>query len=456
MSLIKFESMLKTNAIYFFDLVEFEEIIVHYLDAGKHALAKKAVKLGLQQHPASVDLKLLQVEIYVFEDELDKASILLKIIERLEPNNDEVFIQKATISSKQGNHKGAIELLKKALTFTDDKVDVWSLLGMEYLYLDDFKNARSTFIKCLEVDLEDYSALYNVVYCFDMDKEHKKAITYLSAYVEKNPYCEVAWHQLGRQQFILENYKEALKSFDYAVLIDESFIGGYLEKAKTLEQLGHYKEAIDNYLITLELDDATAFVCVRVGECYEKLLNFDEAISFYKKAVHEDPLLDKGWILLTNLYFLDENYQKAAYYLSKALKIEEENPLYWRRYAEINLKLNFYEESVVGFVKCLSLNDTDLEVFIGLADVLSFLGEFNDAISTLIKAQKFYKEVAEIEYRLAGLFFILNKEKYGFSHLVAALKIDYDYNIVLKELYPIVYDDEKVQKLLIDYKKATE
>ena len=38
---------------------------------------------------------------------------------------------------------------------------------------------------------------------------------------------------------------------DYAVLIDESFIGGYLEKAKTLEELERYKEAIDNYLITI-------------------------------------------------------------------------------------------------------------------------------------------------------------------------------------------------------------
>ena len=55
-----------------------------------------------------------------------------------------------------------------------------------------------------------------------------------------------------------------LNSFDYAVLIDESFIGGYLEKAKTLEELERYKEAIDNYLITLELDDATAFVYLRL------------------------------------------------------------------------------------------------------------------------------------------------------------------------------------------------
>lgn len=456
MSLLKFESMLKTNAIYFFDLVEFEEIIVHYLDAGKHALAKKAVKLGLQQHPASVDLKLLQVEIYVFEDELVKAELLLKIIERLEPNNDEVFIQKATINSKKGKHKVAIELLKTALNFTDDKVDVWSLLGMEFLYLDNFRDARLTFQKCVKVDVEDYSALYNIVYCFDMEKQHEEAIEYLNDYIEINPYCEVAWHQLGRQYYILENYSKALEAFDYAVIIDESFIGGYLEKAKTLEQLEQYKDAIDNYLITLELDDATAFVCMRVGECYEKLGNFEKAISFYKKAVHEDPLLDKGWMMLTNIYYSHQNYQKASYYISKALKIEEENTLYWRRYSEINLRLSFYKEAIAGYEKCLSLNDNGLEVYIGLIDVLSFLGEYDATHSTLLKAKKLYNDFAEIEYRLAGVFFLLGKEELGFNHLVTALKIDYDYNIVLKELYPIVYENKKVQKLLINFKKAME
>ena len=132
MSLVKFESMLKTNNVYFFDLVEFEEIIIHYLDAGKHSLAKKAVRLGLEQHPQSVDLKLLQVELFIFDNNLDNATALLKKIEEIEPNNDEIFIQKATINSKQGNHEEAIINLKKALEFTEDKVDVWSLMGMEF------------------------------------------------------------------------------------------------------------------------------------------------------------------------------------------------------------------------------------------------------------------------------------------------------------------------------------
>ena len=453
MSLVKFENMLKTNDIYFFDLVEFEEIIIHYLDAGKHNLAKKAVKLGLEQHPHSVDLKLLQVELFIFEDNLDSAVILLKIIENIDPNNDEVFIQKATIASKQSNHKEAILNLKKALSFTQEKVDVWSLLGMEYLYLDDYENARLNFAKCIDVDYEDYSALYNIVYCFDMEKEHKSAIKYLNTYIDRNPYCEVAWHQLGRQYFVLDMYKEALTSFDYAVLIDESFIGGYLEKAKTLEQLGKYDEAIENYSITLQLDDPTAFVFIRIGECYEKLEKFDEAISFYKKAVHEDPLLDKGWLLLTNLYYYLENYQKASYFIAKALRIDEDNPVYWRIYAEIQTKLNFYEEAINGYKKCILLNDNELEVYIGLTDLFSFLGEFNDAISILFKGQKFYKNFAEIEYRLAGLLLILNKRKFALSHFTNALNIDFNYQSILKELYPIAYNDAEIQKLLSSFKR---
>ena len=454
MSLTKFESMLKTNNIFFFDLVEFEEIIIHYLDVGKLSLAKKAVKLGLEQHPQSVDLKLLQVEIYIFENELDKAFSLLGKLERIEPSNDEIFIQKATVNSKKGKHKEAIINLEKALTFTDDKVDVWSLIGMEYLYLDNFEKARLSFEKCIEVDFEDYSALYNIVYCYDMEQKHAQAIVYLDNYININPYCEVAWHQVGRQYFILKMYKEALNSFDYAVLIDEFFIGGYLEKAKTLEELGRYQEAIDNYLITLELDDPTAFAYVRIGECYERIHKFDAAISYYKKAVHEDPLLDKAWMLLTNLYFNDGNYQKASYYISKALKIDEQNALYWRKYAEIKLKLSFFEEAVVGFENCLDLSDDALEIYIGLTDVLSFLGEFQDAISVLLRAQKTYKKIAEIEYRLTGLFFVLNKEKYGFHHLITGMKLDYEYHIILKELYPTVFENKKIQKLIANYKKA--
>ena len=393
MSLSKFESMLKTNNVYFFDSVEFEEIIQYYFDNGKHSLAKKAIKLGLEQHPTSVNLKLLKVELFIFEDKLQKATSLLLELEAIDPNNSEIFIQRAMIYSKSNKHKEAIDALQKTLSFIDEPIDIWSMIGMEYLYLDDFENARLNFANCIDVDFEDYSSLYNVVYCFDMENKHEEAVLYLNKYINKNPFCEVAWHQLGRQYFVLNMFTEALTSFDYSVIIDESFIGGYLEKAKTLEELKRYEEAIENYIITLELDDPTAFAYVRIGECYEKISQTDTAIKYYKKAVHEDPLLDKGWLLLTNLYQQEKDYQKALYYITKALHIDEGNPLYWRTYAEINLKLNLYEEAVKAFHKCIELEDVSIEIYVGLSDVLLFLGDFNDALQVLVKAKNLYKDV---------------------------------------------------------------
>ena len=202
-------------------------------------------------------------------------------------------------------------------------------------------------------------------------------------------------------------------------------------------------------MITLELDDPTAYAYVRVGECYQELNQIDIAISFYKKAVHEDPLLDKGWILLTNAYHSEKDYQKALYYISKALKIDESNALYWRKYSEINIKLSFYEEAIKGFEKCIELKDESIEIYIALSDVLLFIGEF-------INAQKIYKDFAEIEYRLAGLFFVLNKENYGITHLINGMKVDFGYHSIIQELFPTVYDNLKFKKIVADYKKATE
>ena len=44
-SISKFERMLKTNLIYYFDPQEFEDIVTHYLGFGENQIAKKALKM---------------------------------------------------------------------------------------------------------------------------------------------------------------------------------------------------------------------------------------------------------------------------------------------------------------------------------------------------------------------------------------------------------------------------
>lgn len=446
--LSKFELMLKTNSVYFFDSNEFEEIILFYVDNGKFSLAKKALQLGLEQHPASVALKLIQVELLILDEKLDKAEKILDQLVEIEPSNEEVFIQKATIYSKRGEHKRAVDSLQTALLFADEDAEILSMIGMEYLFLEDFDTARLNFAKSLEVEYENYSSLYNVIYCFDMMKKHEEAITYLNGYIEKDPYSEIAWHQLGRQYYTVFDYAQALQAFEYAILIDDSFIGAHLEKAKTLEELGHYEEAIDFYQKTMDLDTATSFAYLRIGKCYEKLNRKNDAIEYFNKTVNEDPLLDKGWLALTDIFIESHNYHKALFYVNKALGIDEENHLYWHKFAEINLKLNLFEEAVRAYYKCIGLKDDRIEVFVALADVLHFLGEFHEGIRVLLDAREIYKDEAEITYRLAGLHLLIQKEKESVHFMEIALKEDpEDLNLVLN-LFPMLRENESIRILI--------
>ena len=447
-SLSKFESMLKTNKVLFFDSEEFEEIILHYLDMGKANLAKKALKLALEQHPKSTGLKLVQVEMLVYDDKLDLAEKMLNELYAIEPTNEEIYIQKANIYSKRDNHEKAVELLKEALQYTDDLADVYNLIGMEYLFMDNLELAKENFIRCLDEDLEDQSALYNVVYCHEFLDQNQEAIDYLLQYIDKNPYSEIAWHQVGRLYYGLKNYPEAVRAFEYATYIDDEFVGAFMENGKALEKLKRYEEAIENYQKTIDLDDPTSYALLRIGKCHERLGNKAEALKFFNQTVHEDPLLDKGWIAITDFYARLKNYPKALFYVNKALEIDDQNKAYWKRYASINKAMNFYEEAEFGYRKAVSLGDATLDIWLYWVDILQFLGEFEASILALMQASEFFPDQAQIEYRLAGLNFMLADDKKGSFHLTNALRINFEDKSILEELFPVVWARRKVQNYI--------
>ncbi len=453
LSLSKFESMLKTNKVLFFDSEEFEDIILHYLDTGKAALAKKALKLALEQHPKSTGLKLVQVEMLIYDDKLDLAEKFLNELFALEPHNEEIYIQKANIYSKRDNHEKAVEQLQIALTLTEDHADVYNLMGMEYLFMDNLELAKENFIKCLEEDTEDQAALYNVVYCFEFLDQNEEAIVYLEQYIEQNPYSEIAWHQMGRLNYGLKKYEAALRAFDYATLIDDEFLGAFMEKAKSLERLKKYDEAIESYNRTIELDDPTSYALLRIGKCYEKLGKKVLALKYFHKTVHEDPLLDKGWIAITDFYVRQKNFQKALFYVNKALAIDDQNRLYWKRFGAINRQMNFFEEAEMGYRKAVELGDYQLDTWLFWVDILLFLGEFETAVQTLLQASEYFPDEAEVDYRLAGLYFMIADDKKGKFHLSNALRNNFNHNVILEELYPVVWSRKVVQNMIKKYRK---
>ncbi len=435
--LIKFELMLKTDDVYFFDAEDFEEIIHHYLNNGKVSLAKKGIKIGLKQHPSSTELELLRIEVLVFEDKLEKAEQLLNKLQKLEPNNEEIFIQRANIYSKQDNHEAAVEFLGKALAIGEEPTEIYGLIGMEHIFLDNFELAKNNFIKCIEADIDDYRSLYNIIFCFQSLEDHDGAIVYLNNYINSNPYSEVAWHQLGKQYATKGMNHEALSAFEYAIISDELFLGAYIEKGKILEKLGRYKEAIENYEITIKLDDPTSFIYLRIGNCHENIGNSDLAKHYYFKTVQEDPLLDKAWVAITKFYYNQENYEKALEYSTKALNIDAENALYWEQSGYIHKKLKNFDKAEHAFETAVQFGIYNMNIWIAWFKILKFNGKATDAFDAILQAKEFFPDEAEVEYNLAGTYFEIDNIFDGRIHLEKALALDFSKKNIIETDYQL-------------------
>jgi tetratricopeptide (TPR) repeat protein len=453
----KFESMLKTDDVYFFDAEDFEDIIHHYLNNGKIALAKKGIKIGLQQHPDATELKLLQVEVMVFENELAKAEQLLDELQLLDATNDEIYIQRANILSKQDNHQGAISMLQKALLLSDNSFDVYSLMGMEYLFMDDFKLAKDNFIKCLEFDEHDYSSLYNVVYCFEFLEDYEGAILFLNDYLERNPYCEVAWHQLGKLYYAEKFYDEALAAFEFAIISDDTFVGAYFEKGKVLEKLGRHDEAIECYETTIQIEDPTSHAFLRLARCYEKQGNDEMAKYYFKQTVKEDPLLDKGWLAITNFYFRKKQYAEALKNINRALNIDGENPLYWKKCAEINHGLEQYDQADFAYKQSVELGNYELDTWKKWAAVVYKIGDVAAGLEILKQGLEFYPKNLELRYTLVGFYLTAKDAINARICLMDALKVDKKRKklYLLEKHFPNVVNIHWVNTILANKNKTS-
>ena len=442
-SVLKFEQMLKTNLIYFFDAQEFEDIVVHYLGFGENQLAKKALKMALEQHPGNYELMLLQSEIFILEEKYESALEVLEYIEKINPFDEEIALQKASISSKKGDHKASINQLHQALSFSEDPLEIWNLLGMEHLLAEEFKEASFFFKNCLDENPEDYPSLHNLLHCHEQLEQVEPAISCLNKVLEYDPFSEIAWLQLGKIFVKSGKIKEALSAFDFAIISDDSFSGAYIEKGVLLESIGRINEAIENYELAMSTSDPTSFIHKCLGRCHENLGNFDLAQKFYIKSIQLEPTNEKSWESLILFYFNQKKFEKVKFYLDRALKNNSDSISLWKKSLELNTLTDRREKAIESCKKLIELGIYESEILIQLIDLLIDKKEWVEAYKIGKEAYVSFPENRKIAIRIAGCCFYLSKAEEGLYILNSSTTNNSD-QALFRSLFP------NFKKLLID------
>ena len=133
------------------------------------------------------------------------------------------------------------------------------------------------------------------------------------------------------------------------------------------------------------------------------------------------------------------------------MEVDGDNYDYLNRHAEICIQLNLFEEASLTFKKSIILGDNRLIIHQALADVLHFIGDYNDACEVLICALEVFPNALELNYRLAGINFLLRKNKDALFFLEKGLKADVSYLNIMKGIFPEMFLKEEVITLVKKY-----
>ena len=315
-------------------------------------------------------------------------------------------VNKHTFLSVHKNSKGFQEksqnsevnkLLDEALSFYNKK---------------DFKNAKESYLKVLEIEPKNEMALGNLGIVYKALGELKLAIDSYIKVIRINPYNTLTYNNLGNAFKAIGDYKNSILAFKDALKLDpknyntynnlgisyesagqnDNAINAYKEAvrinpkfSKAINNIGvllykqkEYEKAIDIFKIALNTDPDYHELNSNIGACYNKLKNYDEAIKYLDIAIEKEPKNGGAYTNLGNVYNKLHDYKKAAKLHEKSIELAPNGSNAYSNVGTSYKYLNQNQKAIDSYKKAIELEPDFVNAHFDLATVYLSKGDFEN------------------------------------------------------------------------------
>jgi tetratricopeptide (TPR) repeat protein len=404
-SVRKYEEMLKHKTIVFFDVSDFEEIIDFYINQNNTIKAWKAINYATSQFPAAESIFIRKAQLLIDSDNAEKSINVLDTILAINKYNLEAIILKGIAFLKLGTINKAIGQFEKTIKYAKKDSKVYHSIGLIFCNAGSFELAHHYFKKaCLLSQTQDEILFFDYASCLIRLDKYKESIFFLQKALKINSYNEQAWLLKAEIESKLEMYPEAIESYGYALSINENLRSPYFGIADSYYNLCEYGKAISTYFdfLKIYLDDANALYCI--GECFEKLEKYNDALFYFKKAIeqdefHADAHFGIGLILKAQ-GFLTESLVSTE----TAIGLNWTDPEYWHIYGKINLELGNISDAHSAFQTMYELSPKDENFTMTYLRFMATLTVSSEVKDTVGQIAKEFKHSARVNQFLSTNF----------------------------------------------------
>lgn len=203
-----------------------------------------------------------------------------------------------------GEDEQAISCFKRATQLDPEFWYGWTLLGHQYLGTGEYDAAMAAFRKGIGRERRIYDGWYGLGHCYEKMGKYDDAERHYRIAASINPgnailatciggvslFSTIVWVTIDTWQILEKSNhtREALAQYSHALTLDPKFALARFKKARALQALCLFDQAILELEELRETHPEEANIFFQLGQCWKELENRTEAVRCFTTAISLD------------------------------------------------------------------------------------------------------------------------------------------------------------------------
>jgi len=193
--------------------------------------------------------------------------------------------------AKKGECEKAIYSYRKALELDSNSAEIYQSLGDTLVKIGELDEAVIVYQKAIEIQPSLWEVHHNLGDIWQGQGRLEEAVAAYRLAIEFNPDFSWSHNNLGDVLIKQEKWEESAVAYGRAIELNPDFHWSYYNLGEALVELERWEEAVVAYRGAIQLKVDLPLVHEKLGEALQNQsrLYAKEAISFYHKAIEENP-----------------------------------------------------------------------------------------------------------------------------------------------------------------------
>lgn len=265
-------------------------LLIIYKNTDRYQEAIDLADFLIKKDPEDLDYYFYKANALCGLESFDESLELLNHILERDSKHAQALHARSLVKLIQVDLDGAMNDINQCILSGNKDEYTLTHRGEILLSQQKYKSALNDFDNALKINRDFALAKYNRGITLRMLGEYKKALKD----VDRSFKEEIDPEILHQRSIILKNLNrdsEALDDLNRAIEMDQNNVEAYYSRGILQSKLGNYQEALSNLKQAEELNEEyfKDYLLNGYSEVYRKMIDFDLAIDYAKKALEFNP-----------------------------------------------------------------------------------------------------------------------------------------------------------------------